>query len=90
MKTRAAVAYEAGQPLVIEEIDLDGPMGGFRGEAGRIPMALLFDSESATFELAMSMKTIETIAAVAEEERAAAAAAAEAAAEAELMEEEID
>jgi len=28
MKTRAAVAWEAGKPLVIEEIDLDGPKKG--------------------------------------------------------------
>src|SRR3954447_23116508 len=28
MKTRAAVAYAAGQPLVIEEVDLDGPKTG--------------------------------------------------------------
>jgi S-(hydroxymethyl)glutathione dehydrogenase/alcohol dehydrogenase len=28
MKTRAAVAYEANQPLVIEEVDLDGPKAG--------------------------------------------------------------
>ena len=28
MKTRAAVAWEAGQPLSIEEIDLDGPKAG--------------------------------------------------------------
>ena len=28
MKTRAAVAWEAGQPLSIEEIDLDGPRAG--------------------------------------------------------------
>ncbi len=28
MKTRAAVAYAAGQPLVIEEIDLEGPKPG--------------------------------------------------------------
>jgi S-(hydroxymethyl)glutathione dehydrogenase/alcohol dehydrogenase len=28
MKTRAAVAYEAGQPLVIETVDLDGPKAG--------------------------------------------------------------
>jgi len=28
MKTRAAVAWEAGQPLSIEEIDLDGPRQG--------------------------------------------------------------
>ena len=28
MKTRAAVAYEAGKPLVIEEVDLDGPKAG--------------------------------------------------------------
>ncbi len=28
MKTRAAVAFEAGKPLVIEEIDLEGPRSG--------------------------------------------------------------
>ena len=28
MKTRAAVAYRAGQPLVIETVDLDGPRAG--------------------------------------------------------------
>src|SRR6478736_1546414 len=28
MKTRAAVAYAAGQPLVIEEVDLEGPRSG--------------------------------------------------------------
>jgi S-(hydroxymethyl)glutathione dehydrogenase / alcohol dehydrogenase len=28
MKTRAAVAYGAGQPLVIEEVDLEGPKAG--------------------------------------------------------------
>jgi S-(hydroxymethyl)glutathione dehydrogenase / alcohol dehydrogenase len=28
MKTKAAVAWEAGKPLVIEEIDLDGPKKG--------------------------------------------------------------
>ncbi len=27
MKTRAAVAWEAGQPLTIEEVELDGPQG---------------------------------------------------------------
>ncbi len=28
MKTRAAVAYEVGKPLVIEQVDLDGPRDG--------------------------------------------------------------
>src|SRR5450755_565575 len=28
MKTRAAVAYEAGKPLVVEEVDLAGPKAG--------------------------------------------------------------
>ncbi len=28
MKTRAAIAYKAGEPLVIEEIDLEGPKAG--------------------------------------------------------------
>ena len=28
MKVRAAVAYQAGQPLVIEMVDLEGPKAG--------------------------------------------------------------
>src|SRR5262249_7362725 len=28
MKTRAAVAYQAGKPLVVEEVDLEGPKAG--------------------------------------------------------------
>ncbi|MEM6435017.1 MAG: alcohol dehydrogenase catalytic domain-containing protein, partial [Cyanobacteria bacterium P01_D01_bin.115] len=28
MKTRAAIAWEAGKPLAIEEVDLDGPKAG--------------------------------------------------------------
>src|SRR5215831_3776866 len=28
MKTRAAVGYAAGQPLMIEEVDLEGPKAG--------------------------------------------------------------
>ena len=28
MKTRAAVCFEAGQPLVVETVDLDGPKAG--------------------------------------------------------------
>src|SRR5438270_1884373 len=28
MRTRAAVAYEAGKPLVVEEVELDGPKAG--------------------------------------------------------------
>jgi hypothetical protein len=53
-----------------EEIDLEGPADALNGEAGRIPMGIRFDSESVSFELAVSLKTIETIAAIAEEERA--------------------
>ena len=30
MKTRAAVAYEAGKPLAVEELELDGPREGER------------------------------------------------------------
>ena len=30
MKTRAAVAWEVGKPLVIEEVDLEGPKEGRR------------------------------------------------------------
>jgi hypothetical protein len=52
------------------EIDLDGPADALNGEAGRIPMGIRFDSESASFELAVSLKTIETITAIVEEERA--------------------
>jgi S-(hydroxymethyl)glutathione dehydrogenase / alcohol dehydrogenase len=28
MKVKAAVAYQAGKPLVIETVDLDGPKAG--------------------------------------------------------------
>ncbi|MCE3284362.1 MAG: S-(hydroxymethyl)glutathione dehydrogenase, partial [Steroidobacteraceae bacterium] len=28
MKTRAALCHQAGQPLVIETVDLDGPRAG--------------------------------------------------------------
>src|SRR3954469_25085082 len=28
MKTRAAVAYEAGKPLVVEDVELEGPKAG--------------------------------------------------------------
>ena len=28
MKVRAAVAYEVGKPLVVEEVDLEGPKAG--------------------------------------------------------------
>ena len=28
MKTRAAVCHQAGKPLVIETVDLDGPRAG--------------------------------------------------------------
>ena len=28
MKTRAAIAFGAGKPLVIEEVDLEGPKAG--------------------------------------------------------------
>src|SRR3569833_3729583 len=28
MKTRAAVAYRAGEPLVVEEVELEGPKAG--------------------------------------------------------------
>src|SRR6476469_2795139 len=28
MRTRAAVAYEAGKPLVVEDVDLEGPKAG--------------------------------------------------------------
>ena len=28
MKTRAAIAFEAGKPLVVDEVDLEGPKAG--------------------------------------------------------------
>ena len=28
MKTRAAVAWKAGQPLTVEQVDLEGPRAG--------------------------------------------------------------
>jgi S-(hydroxymethyl)glutathione dehydrogenase / alcohol dehydrogenase len=42
MKTRAAVAYEAGKPLVVEEVELEGP------RAGEVPVELaIFGHEGA-------------------------------------------
>jgi hypothetical protein len=40
------------------------------GEVGRVPMAMVFDSQMATFDTAMSLETIEVIATIIEEERA--------------------
>jgi S-(hydroxymethyl)glutathione dehydrogenase/alcohol dehydrogenase len=28
MKTRAAIAFEVGKPLVVDEVDLEGPKAG--------------------------------------------------------------
>ena len=28
MRTRAAIAYEAGKPLVVEDVELEGPRAG--------------------------------------------------------------
>jgi len=44
------------------------------GDAGRIPMAIKFDNQIASFEMAVSLKTIETINTAIEEEKAKAAA----------------
>jgi hypothetical protein len=41
-----------------------------RGEVGRIPMALAFDSKIATFDTAMSLEALEVITAIIEEEQA--------------------
>lgn len=43
------------------------------GDVGRIPMAVKFDSESAYFEMAVSLQTIETITTIADEMEANAA-----------------
>ena len=46
MKTRAAVAFEAKQPLEIAELDLAGPRAGVTGVApgaGGIPWPLPLD-----------------------------------------------
>src|SRR5499427_6951199 len=41
MKTKAAVAYEAGKPLVIEEVELAGP------KAGEVLVPVIFGHEGA-------------------------------------------
>jgi len=40
------------------------------GDVGRVPMAMTFASKIVTFEIAVSLETIETVAAIAQEERA--------------------
>jgi hypothetical protein len=64
---------------------LGGLAQALSGETGHIPMGLTFDDQSASFELAVPLKTIEAIAGFAAEmeaqEAAAEAAAAEEAAE---------
>jgi hypothetical protein len=54
---------------------LDSAAERFSGDVGRIPMALAFDSQIATFDFALSLETLEAIAAIVEEERARAAQA---------------
>jgi len=59
-----------------DEVDFEVPARTLSGDAGRIPMGIRFDAGSATFHVAVSLKTIEAIAEIAEQERAEAAAAA--------------
>jgi len=62
-------------PKPEEAAALDRAAELLSSDAGRIPMALVFDSQMATFDTAMSLKTLEVIATMVQEERAAAAAA---------------
>jgi hypothetical protein len=54
---------------------LAGPAEALSGETGRIPMGIRFNDGEASFELAVSLKTIESIAAIVMEEKAKAMAA---------------
>jgi len=69
--------FIAGIKDIIPEggISLEGPAQALSGEAGRIPMGISFDETRASFELAVPLKTIETIAGIIREEKAKAAAA---------------
>jgi hypothetical protein len=53
--------------------DLERAAERFSGDVGRVPMALVFDSQMATFDTALSLETLEVIAAIIEEEQAKAA-----------------
>jgi hypothetical protein len=57
-----------------QELDLDGPASALSGDAGRIPMGVRFAGNTASFEMAVSLGTIEAMAALAEQARAEAAA----------------
>jgi hypothetical protein len=49
---------------------LDDAAKRLSGDAGRVPMAVTFASQMATFDMAVSLETIEVIAEIAAEERA--------------------
>ena len=70
-----------------EAEDIEKAAAGLSGEAGRIPMAMTFVDEMASFEMAVSLKTISTISAIAEEQKAKRAKAAAEEPEAEMYEE---
>jgi len=55
--------------------DLERAAERLSGDVGRVPMAFVFDSQMATFDAAVSLETLEVIAAIVEEERAKAAEA---------------
>lgn len=55
------------------EADLEGVADRLSGEVGRVPMAMTFGSKMATFDIAVSLKTIAAIAAIAQEQKTQAA-----------------
>lgn len=55
--------------------DLESAAERLSGDVGRVPMAMTFGSQIATFDIAVSLETIEAIAAIVQEERAKAAEA---------------
>jgi hypothetical protein len=57
---------------------LEGPAEALSGNAGRVPMGVRFDPEAISFELAVPLDTIETVATLARERKAKAAAEADA------------
>jgi hypothetical protein len=55
--------------------DLESAAERLNGDVGRVPMAMTFGSQMATFDIAVSLETIEAIASIVQEERVKAAEA---------------
>ncbi len=61
MKTRAAVAWEAGKPLEIEMLDLEGPRAGDIKIDEFITYTMLLDDINRAFDLMHEGKSIRSV-----------------------------